>query len=63
VLPKTRPEFWKAKLNANTERDQSNLDELRRLGWHVLVIWECELSDEAQLEKRLLRELRADHEQ
>lgn len=40
--PATRPAFWAAKLDGNRERDIRVRDELERLGWRVLVIWECE---------------------
>ena len=42
VKPKTRPEFWETKRNGNVTRDKKNIRKLRRLGWKVLVIWECQ---------------------
>lgn len=42
-IPKSRMEYWIEKINKNTERDRKNQSELRRLGWNVIVIWECEL--------------------
>ena len=42
AVPKTRPEFWAEKFARNVARDQRQQDELARLGWTVLVIWECE---------------------
>lgn len=62
VLPKTRTDFWVSKLTGNTDRDQRNSAALRRLGWRVLVVWECELVDEAKLERKLLRKLRSTDE-
>lgn len=62
VLPKTRTDFWVSKLTGNTDRDQRNSSALRRLGWRVLVVWECELVDEAKLERKLLRKLRSTDE-
>lgn len=44
--PKSNTEFWKTKFNANVERDAQNQEELRRLGWRVFVVWECELKRE-----------------
>lgn len=41
--PKTRPEFWMLKFDKNIERDKRETDELIKAGWHVLVVWECEL--------------------
>lgn len=41
--PKTNVEFWTDKITRNVERDKQNYAELESQGWHVLVIWECEL--------------------
>lgn len=40
--PKTRVAYWNAKLDGNIKRDRRNIDELERLGWNVVVIWECQ---------------------
>jgi len=40
-LPATRPDFWKAKLLANVERDRLVIEALGALGWRVLCVWEC----------------------
>jgi DNA mismatch endonuclease (patch repair protein) len=42
-LPRSRLDFWKPKLEANQQRDRRNLARLRRLGWRILTVWECEL--------------------
>lgn len=39
--PATRTDFWRSKIEANRARDARNIEELRLLGWRVLVIWEC----------------------
>jgi DNA mismatch endonuclease, patch repair protein len=44
-LPKSRLSFWLPKLEANHERDKKVRRSLRRLGWRVFVVWECELRD------------------
>ncbi|WP_283206506.1 very short patch repair endonuclease [Methylobacterium organophilum] len=41
--PKTRPEFWEAKLTANRARDQRVRQALLGTGWRVLTVWECAL--------------------
>lgn len=48
--PKTRPDFWRAKIDGNILRDQKNHSELKRLGWRVCLLWECEIkrADEAR---------------
>lgn len=40
-IPATRPDWWRAKLERNAERDAEAVSRLRRLGWRVLTIWEC----------------------
>ena len=42
VTPSTRRGFWQAKLEANRKRDARNRRALKRLGWDVLVVWECQ---------------------
>ncbi len=41
--PKTRRDFWEEKFNRNIQRDKHQAEELINAGWHVLVVWECEL--------------------
>ncbi len=59
TTPATRVEFWQEKFRKNVERDARNQVDLERLGWTVLVVWECELRDEEALIERLDRELRS----
>lgn len=40
-MPATRADFWKAKLEANAERDRCAVEQLQALGWRVLCVWEC----------------------
>ncbi len=47
--PSTRPEFWKAKIDANRQRDQRNLAIYREHGWRTLAIWECSLKGRTRL--------------
>jgi len=42
-LPKTRPEFWAAKIGGNKKRDERVARELESDGWRVLTVWECSL--------------------
>lgn len=44
--PENNAEFWKEKIQKNTERDKSNMEALELLGWKVIVIWECSLKKE-----------------
>jgi len=52
-IPKSRPDYWPGKLARNKVRDRRNIDELRRLGWVVAVIWECETRNIDCLEESL----------
>lgn len=52
-MPKSRVEFWQSKLEGNSKRDAIKEDALRKMGWDVLVIWECEVRDVHMLAKRL----------
>ncbi len=42
--PKSRLKFWQRKFDSNVARDKTVVRTLRKAGWKVLRIWECELS-------------------
>lgn len=48
TTPKTRTEFWLQKLDKNVKNDQIKQEQLKELGWRVIVIWECELKKDFQ---------------
>lgn len=43
-IPTTNRTFWVEKMRRNQERDQENYRVLQENGWHVIVIWECQLT-------------------
>ena len=43
VIPKTKTDWWLNKINKNIENDQKNIVSLEKMGWKVIVVWECEL--------------------
>ena len=49
---KSNSEFWQAKIQRNKHRDEVTAAHLEALGWHVIVVWECELRRKAALEDR-----------
>lgn len=51
--PKENSDYWVKKIGKNQQRDAHNLKALSDLGWAVLVIWECEIKEKAEQEKRL----------
>jgi DNA mismatch endonuclease (patch repair protein) len=54
-IPKSRVEFWKQKFVDNVRRDRANLRALRKAGWDLLVVWECETEAPQKLVSRLNR--------
>lgn len=47
--PKTNRHSWLKKFAQNTERDRRQTRLLRKLGWGVLTVWECELNSKPDL--------------
>lgn len=41
AVPKSNVAFWTAKLEKNATRDQAAVLNLVKMGWRVLVVWEC----------------------
>ena len=42
-IPNTNREFWVAKIRRNKERDKEEQRKLAEMGWHCIMVWECEL--------------------
>ena len=49
VWPKSNPDFWKNKIERNVERDKKNYALLTDAGWHVFIVWECELKGKKKI--------------
>jgi DNA mismatch endonuclease (patch repair protein) len=58
-VPKSRIGYWGPKLERNKLRDQQNRRKLRKLGWRVCIVWECEVKKLEALGHRLARFLEA----
>ncbi len=56
-IPASNTEYWHPKLAGNIARDEYVRAELARLGWDVLVIWECETGDVPTLTQRITSHL------
>jgi DNA mismatch endonuclease, patch repair protein len=52
-MPTSNVRFWRRKLDGNKARDVRTQRALRRLGWSVLIIWECQLRDVDTLRRRV----------
>ena len=51
-LPASNIEYWTKKVTSNVTRDSQNIQSLKKTGWNVIIIWECELKVKNR-EKRL----------
>ena len=58
-MPKTKVEFWQKKFAENVARDQRTEQELRKLGWNVITVWECELNNKSNLDE-IVMEIRGE---
>ena len=58
--PRSNISFWKEKFASNVARDRRAIRALRREGWNVFVVWECEIAEQslARLISRIRRNLR-----
>jgi len=55
-VPSSRRAYWVAKMQRNAARDKRTRRELRRAGWQVMVIWECQIGSlrEDRLRRRII---------
>jgi DNA mismatch endonuclease (patch repair protein) len=60
-MPKSRVQFWERKFAANVRRDRAVARLLRDLGWNMVTVWECELSDLPRVTRRLARAISPDN--
>lgn len=42
--PKTHRKYWTEKFARNVANDRRHVRRLRRLGWRVIIVWECQLN-------------------
>lgn len=59
--PSSNIDFWKEKISNNKSRDDKNSDLLIKLGWKVIIIWQCEISkidDRIKIFNKLLEDIK-----
>ena len=64
IIPKTRTQWWINKINRTKQLDTKNVETLKKAGWKVIIIFECELKNgkiETTLNK-LLEQLKYTYE-
>ena len=54
-IPHSNSDFWQKKIKRNQIRDEKNKIELKKMGWKVMTIWECQLKPSAR--KQTLQEI------
>ena len=52
VVPKTRTEWWQNKININSCNDVKAVKALKKDGWKIMTVWECDLKP-VKVEKTL----------
>ena len=52
-IPKSNVQFWAEKLQRNSLRDADEHEQLKSLGWNVIIVWECELANQKKRVSRL----------
>ena len=58
-IPKSNRKYWIPKLARNAERDKINKRDLKRDGWRVITLWECQARDPESLKLKLIDKLNA----
>ena len=53
TIPKSNTDYWIPKLTGNVKRDVQHKADLKKSGWNVAVVWECETKDADNLAKKL----------
>lgn len=44
--PKSNTAYWLSKIGRNKQRDKEEQQRLAQMGWHVIVVWECQLKED-----------------
>lgn len=55
TIPKTNREYWLPKLKRNIEKQTEDFRKLKKEGWKIAVVWECQTKNQNKLELRLRR--------
>jgi DNA mismatch endonuclease (patch repair protein) len=58
ILPTSNIAFWKEKIQANMHRDKKAKQSLKKLGWSIFTVWECEIKNKTSFAKRMTKLLK-----
>lgn len=56
-MPKSNKDYWKPKLEKNIERQKKDVRLLKKDGWSIIVLWECETNNKDKMMKKLEKQL------
>lgn len=57
--PKSRPDFWKQKIERNRLNDEKAAAALGKAGWRIATVWECAMKGPTRLSAETLGEVLA----
>jgi DNA mismatch endonuclease (patch repair protein) len=55
IKPSTNKDFWNTKIEKNRTRDKKAQKALKKNGWKVIIIWECQLRNQELLKQTLTK--------
>lgn len=58
TMPKVNLKYWKKKLERNIKKQKEDIKLLKKRGWKVFIIWECEAKKEKLLNKKVQKFLK-----
>ena len=50
TTPSTNVKFWREKFKRNVARDRNTEKQLKKLGWNLIVVWQCDLKKDGFLD-------------
>ena len=55
AMPKANKKYWESKLKRNIEKQAQDIKLLKKQGWEVYKIWECQTNNEDKLTQKILK--------
>jgi len=55
AIPKTNKKYWEQKLQRNIKKQERDIKLLKKQGWKVYKIWECQTNDESKLTQKITK--------
>lgn len=57
TIPRTNTDFWREKFKRNRSRDAEKVGALRKIGFRVVILWECRLADPTYIDRAISKML------